>query len=389
MNKKAKLWTRDYILVLFSCICVQFCNYLLSVVTVYSKQLTGSNSMVGIVSASFTVSALLMRSVAGRTIEKIGSKKALLLGAVLTFLASLIYMMSDNIGTLIIGKIVHGIGFGFSITAGTTMVTEIVPAERLLEGISFSSLSSTLGSALGPTLALTIVGRDYSRFSLLFQAESLLALFTIIISNFIHYQYIQQTKQQKITHRSPWGHNHLLLGLSCVVLFVSIIQSSGNTFFTLYLIEKGSEPVSLFFIINAAFNLLSRFFSQKLHVYLGQTKLLVLFLGAMCASLILLTFDAGNWLTYVTGAIYGFSSGIIYPLLNYAIICNAPGVSKGNLNAIYYSMLDMGYTGGAILWGMIAEATNYTQVFHCAAAFTAILALCVYVMERSLLLKKQ
>lgn len=63
-------------------------------------------------------------------VRKFGKKKCLYLGLLCSFLATLSYDMFTSIYSLIVARILHGIGFGLSTTFAAALVADVIPAQR-------------------------------------------------------------------------------------------------------------------------------------------------------------------------------------------------------------------------------------------------------------------
>ena len=171
MNTKngSKLWSKYYIITILLSIGINMVSHLLlSTIVIHAKAITGSDIYAGFMTTVFTIAALFVRTFIGKVLDSVGRKKVLIVGMIITSIAALMYGITDNIYIIIISRIIHGIGFGITSTAIATIVTDIIPEERLLEGIGYAGIAATIASALGPTMALSIVGADYSNFKGLF-----------------------------------------------------------------------------------------------------------------------------------------------------------------------------------------------------------------------------
>lgn len=87
-------------------------------------------------------------------VRKFGKKKCLYLGLLCSFLATLSYDMFTSIYSLIVARILHGIGFGLSTTFAAALVADVIPVQRRGEGIGYFGLGSTVAMAVAPALGL-------------------------------------------------------------------------------------------------------------------------------------------------------------------------------------------------------------------------------------------
>lgn len=177
-----KLWTKRYILavtILFGvCLCS---NIVLSVLTIFAKNLTGLDTYAGLMTSVFTIAALSVRFIAGILLDKFNCKRVILGGMILMIIASILFIRCENITSALIYRAIQGVGFGIASTGGSTYVTKICHPTRLLEGVSYAAIANSLTGVIGPSLAYGLIGKDYDRFHLLFIVSTLIAIGTFIL----------------------------------------------------------------------------------------------------------------------------------------------------------------------------------------------------------------
>ncbi|WRK52840.1 hypothetical protein SD457_21850 [Coprobacillaceae bacterium CR2/5/TPMF4] len=88
---------------------------------------------------------------------------------------------------------IHGFGFGISLTCATAISNEYVPSSRLSEGVGFTSSANTIANAIGPTIALEILGEKYTNFFTLFAVLLIISAVIFGLSLFVK----SNTKAQK------------------------------------------------------------------------------------------------------------------------------------------------------------------------------------------------
>lgn len=108
----------------------------------------------------------------------------MILGVVITAFSTIGYIFSNGIILLVIFRVMQGFGFGISSTAIATIVTDVTPPARMLEGIGYSGVGITITTAIGPSMALHIVGRGYNEFNLLFITTFAVSIITILVALF-------------------------------------------------------------------------------------------------------------------------------------------------------------------------------------------------------------
>ena len=156
MQNKAALWTRNFILVSAINFQLVLTFYLLVVVIVgYAvAELGATTAQAGLISGLFIVGTLVGRLLVGKFLERFGRKTTLIVGLTGFLLFSGLYFIHFGVGMLLFVRFMHGFMMGMASTVLGTIIAQILPASRRGEGIGYYSMSSTLGTAIGPFLAI-------------------------------------------------------------------------------------------------------------------------------------------------------------------------------------------------------------------------------------------
>lgn len=177
---KEKLWSGRFITGTLANFTVLVNHYLLMVVmTGYALMKFSAPEPVAAFCASvFVVGALFSRIWSGMTMERVGRKRLLVIGAVGEIVFSALYVVMDLLPEMLVLRFVHGFAFGMCSTALATIVAAIVPASRKGEGIGYFMLSVTLGAAIGPFIGI-FVSNNFG-YDVLFIIAFVSALLTLV-----------------------------------------------------------------------------------------------------------------------------------------------------------------------------------------------------------------
>src|SRR5262249_12314068 len=107
---------------------------------------------VGIAVGALFVGALLLRPYAGRIGDRIGRRQLIVGGAMVVGVAALLYSAASSLGFLIGARLLAGAGEAGVFRGPATMITDLAPAERRGEAISYWSVAVYGGLAFGPAL---------------------------------------------------------------------------------------------------------------------------------------------------------------------------------------------------------------------------------------------
>ena len=363
VEMKERLWTRNFILALVITIGVNLaCNLLLSTISIYAKQITSTDAYAGVMTGAFTLAALFIRIVAGKMLDKIGRRKVLMFGVGITVLSTVAYLLTNNIYTIIFLRVMQGVGFGISSTAIATIVTDVTPESRMLEGIGYSGVGITITTAIGPSIALALVGENYDKFNVLFIVTAAVALFTILLSFKLSYKEVVSKKEEGTCDGEGISISKIIIP-SIVLFIAAVAESTILAFAALYGIELGFSNIGLFFTINAMGILASRLFINQIVNKLGTNVVVSSGVLIFAASI----FGIAVTKTYIMLIIMGFLCGVmvgsLLPIVNLLILDSASKSSRGMANAIYYALIDGGYGIGSIMWGQVVVACGYRWIY--------------------------
>ena len=363
MEMKERLWTRNFILALVITIGVNLaCNLLLSTISIYAKQITSTDAYAGVMTGAFTLAALFIRIVAGKMLDKIGRRKVLMFGVGITVLSTVAYLLTNNIYIIIFLRVMQGVGFGISSTAIATIVTDVTPESRMLEGIGYSGVGITITTAIGPSIALALVGENYDKFNVLFIVTAAVALFTILLSFKLSYKEVVSKKEEGTCDGEGISISKIIIP-SIVLFIAAVAESTILAFAALYGIELGFSNIGLFFTINAMGILASRLFINQIVNKLGTNVVVSSGVLIFAASI----FGIAVTKTYIMLIIMGFLCGVmvgsLLPIVNLLILDSASKSSRGMANAIDYALIDGGYGIGSIMWGQVVVACGYRWIY--------------------------
>lgn len=371
-----KIWTRDFVFICLANFFV-FLGFQMTMPTIplFVKELGGSDQLVGMVVGIFTFSALLFRPFAGHMLESKGRGFVYMLGLLIFVLSIGAYGLIASILLLFIIRVIQGIGWGFSTTAGGTIATDVIPPRRRGEGMGYFGLSGNIALAFGPALGLSLVGTI--SFSQLFFICAVLGLIAFILSSRIHYKKVDQSSNKSTTVKFDIFEKTAIQP-SVLLFFITVTFGGIATFLPLHAIEKNVEGIQLYFLVYAIFLMISRTFAGKIydkrgHLYVFVPGTLLVF-GAM----LLLAWLPSTTVLLIGAALYGLGFGSVQPALQAWSVENADNNRKGMANATFFSFFDLGIGVGAIVFGQFAYYLGYASIYLTSAG-SVLISILVYI----------
>lgn len=368
-----ELWSRDFILLFGSALLTWISFYfLLPTLPIYiTRHLGGSPAQVGLIGSLLTVTAIVARPLAGYALDRWGRRWILLAFLVMFSLASFSYNLAQSLLALAAIRVLHGIPFGAVTTAASTVASDLVPAARRGEGMGLFGLAGTLAMAVGPALALSVMGGG--QFTRLFLVAGLISLCALVIAWWVRYPDVHNPNasfslSSLVERRVGW--------LALATLFTYVGYGGILTFITLYAAQLGITSAGLFFTVYALGLVLSRAVSGRIFDQQGPRLVVGAGMGFLFLSYVIL----GLWQAepgYLLAALaLGLGFGAVTPSLFAMTINMVTPERRGAANATVFSGIDVGIGMGSNLWGVVAQATgSYATMYLAAGLSVAIPAL--------------
>lgn len=357
------LWTRDYWLVWLTSLFVASSFFiLLSTMPAFAVQVLGADTaQVGLVLGIYSISAVVVRPVAGYALDSLG-RRAVYIGALASFaLLLLSYSLVHSVGLLLVVRLLHGASWGFNTTSGGTVVADVVPARRRGEGIGYYGLTMTLGMALGPWLGSMLVAGG--RFRVSFLVTGALGLLAVAAAWCVRYPRVPLAPRSL-----SWSvvFERRVVPVAVTGMLVAFALGSVFTFISLYAMEIG-VAYSLFFLAYAVGMGCSRPWAGRQVDRQGPMPVLTGGLLASACGLTLLALSRGTGTFLVAAALMGLGFGSVQPTALTMVANLVPPHQRGVATATFFSALDVGVGVGSILLGWVASVTSLRAMYAMVA----------------------
>lgn len=385
----SSIWTADFIKLTIVTTLLRICTQVhITSMPLFFLHLGGSHALAGLSMTFFTLAALLTRPLIGITLDTYGRKPILLWGVVVYTITTMLYGFVAFIPALIFLRIMHGISFSASSTATSTMATDILPENKMTQGISYFGLFGTLAVAIAPSATLYLL--EVSDYTVLYYLTGVVSLIALLISVRIETENRDRKEVAAYTPRPPSkqhspdaaGHwNKLVepraIPPSVVVLFVSLATSTVMVFLPSFAIGKGINHIGVVFAVQAAALALSRFIVGPWTVKMGPRFVMSVNLLALGIALAGISFASTLWELVICAVLFGFANGCLIPQLNAMAVTNTDQANRGKANATFYIALDFGIGAGAAGWGLLSDFLEMRWIFL-LASFIMIFALSAF-----------
>jgi MFS family permease len=387
MNKK-RVFTLDFLLVFIAGGLIRICYQMQNTVTpLYADSLGYSAAFIGLLTTVSTVASLILRPFLGGLLDRYSRKWIALIGTVLFAVATLFNGYAAALAMLIAVKAFQGLGFSAHTTAVNTMATDVLPEERLSEGIGYMGLTGSVSLAVAPALALSLVGEGRYRSAYM----TAFAIGALAVLALVLFRGKPKTAAGSPPPQAAKGiaryFEPAAFKPSAVMLLLGLCAAAPSTFLAISALGRGfgTNQISLYFTINAVALAVARLFGPRISRILTERKAFLAATVLDAAAFLLVAFAVSPWLLWLGAALYGLGYGTIYPLLNAAAITSAPPHRRGTAMATFLTAMDVGVGLGASFWGLLVDWIGMGVVFPLSAVFSGM----AYLLYRWLMKNKK
>jgi MFS family permease len=370
-----KLWTRDFVLVGLSALLLLMSQtFLLVTLPLYAVQRLGaSDEQVGLLPGLVTVTALLARPLAGYAVDRWGRRGFQIISLLGVAVFAMGYGFVPTFAILAMNRLLYGFAYGVASTASVTVVTDLIPPQRRGEGIGYFGVAQTLGMAVGPAVALLVLGSG--QFTRLFVAGGALVLVSVLL--------LLPVRQSRPVNRQAGAcptefFESSLAPIALVVAGTMIGYGSLTSFVTLYAVQLGMSNPGLFFTAQSAGTVLARVGTGAIYDRQGPKSVVGAGLSLLLVSYLGLALWRSPLGFYVSAFGTGLGVSAAIPALQAMAISSVPGERRGAANATYLASVDVGIAVGAYLLGVVAQRSGSLATMYQVSAATVLIPLALF-----------
>ena len=363
-----RLWNANYTKVWVANFMIFFSFMLLTpLLPIYlSEQFAANKDTIGLVLFGYAVMALVARLFSGYMVDSFPRKTVLLLSFAVFTLFFVGYVAAGTLVLFAVVRTVHGMPFGITTVANSTVAIDVLPSSRRTEGIGLYGLSNNLASAISPMVAIWIYTETHN-FDIIFWMATAVAAIGLLIDSTVKTRPRERVKdKQKVS----LDRFFLVKGTGAALTMVCFAFSYGvmSTYVAIY----GKETLGIeggsgtFFLLLSVGLILSRLQGNKA---LRQRRITYNASIGVCVSLCgyLLFAAVPNEIGYYGAAlIIGLGNGHMYPAYQNMFVDLAPHTQRGTANSSILVSWDVGVGMGILLGGVLTENYGYGMAFWMA-----------------------
>jgi MFS family permease len=320
---------------------------------------------VGLAVGAFSVSTLVLRPLAGRWTDRHGRRPLLIGGASLFAVLVMGHLLVTDLAALVVLRLLLGMAEALYFVAGFAALADLAPPGRAGEALSYNSLALYLGIATGPMIAQALLG--LGGFPLVWGGAALLLVVAALLV-----ARVPETLEPAAAPVPPAPLIHPAALLPGLGLFTGIAAVSGFlAFASLHASRLGldlwSTVLGLFGIVVVA----CRLVFAKLPDRVPPLRLATAALMASAVGLVIAGAVPAAWGLLVGVTVLAVGSAFLTPAVFAAIFSHVPPSQRGSAAGTASVFIDLGFSGGPVIVGLVAAASTIPAAFLAAAALPA------------------
>lgn len=364
MEKNKKIWNRRFILLFITNLLVLAAFYAsIPIIPIYCQEIGITGSRVGIVLTAMSVATILFRPIAGYLLDNFNRYWVYLLFLALFCLSFPAFIALPFFGALIVVRLYMGAVYSVCGSATMTLAGDVLPPQKITEGISRFAFTVSIGMAVGPYVGLQVQNHLSSE-------ASFLTIFGITVAALIcvsccRIRYPKVERKKFSIRDSIYGP---ALPFMFNMMFLMIPYGAVIAYSSIFAQEKNlTSYLPYFYITLVAGMLVSKLSTQK-WIDAGKHRILV-YVSLVILILTMVSYlfmDTGIHLL-LAGFFFGLGYGILQPLFQSFVTGSTPAPKRGVANATYMLSYDIGIGIGSLLMGCLQETIGLPVGFALTA----------------------
>jgi MFS family permease len=352
--KNEKLFSRDFVLTSLSTFTLFASFYfLLITLPIYIEKIGGTESEIGLIIGVFTISAVVLRPFIGQEVDRRGRKIILISGILVFLISMLLYDYTKSVTSLLLLRVLHGIGWGAATTAATTLIADIAPPNRRGEAMGVFGMASNVAMAIGPALSIILL-QAYD-FSILFSISAGISLVSLLLALPISETMVKHPKTPLFSREALFP--------STLMFIISLTYGSIVSFLSLFALKQGIANPGVFFSVFAVTLILVRALAGKLSDIKGRK--FVIIPGMVLISTGLWILSTASFLESFLAAalLYGLGFGLVHPSLMAFLVDRVSETGRGAAMGTFTASFDLGIGTGSILLGLVLQYYGFQVMY--------------------------
>ena len=329
----------------------------------------GNQGDIGVVMGIFALASAISRPWVAEMIDRIGRKRSYTLGSILMLASPFLYLgIQDPLGSaylpFLLLRALHGVGLAICFTSVFTFMADILPQDRLNEGIGMFGISGLIGIAIGPILAEIML--EHFGFAGLFIVAGILSGISLIIHQPLKESAPTGEEESDLTTFFGLFRREKFIVVGLISLLFGVGLAGSGNFVAPLAEERNLGFISVYFFCYSGGAITIRFVNGWLSGKFGENRILPCSIVLYMAGLLLLPLAYNQEVLCVAGILSGIGHGLLFPLLNTMAVRDESASIRGKATGIFTGGIDSGIFAGSMILGYIGDWFGLNVLFLCA-----------------------
>jgi MFS family permease len=327
---------------------------------VYLHEEAGASTFVtGLLIGLSSGFALPGRLVAGKTADRYGRRITLLVGMGFCAAAGVLYMPVFGLTVMAFGRMLHGLGEGFFVTATVAWVVDIAPANRRAQAVGLLSSGMWGGLSVGPAIG-QLLG-SMQRVALLLTVSSIVVIAIVVVMG-----------EDAVPDRdepSPWFPRPVLT--PGILLGLGNVAYAAMAGFLILLLQHRGQGTSWAFSLFALAVLFGRVALGSLPDRQGPRRTLLAGYACLAIGLLAIATSSNRVVDLGASLLVGLGYSLPWPALALVVVGRVRASERAAALAAINAFYDVFVAGSSALAGAAAERWGFAAPFWLALASIA------------------
>ncbi|MFK3799668.1 MULTISPECIES: MFS transporter [unclassified Pseudomonas] len=355
---------------------------------IYQQRLGFDASWLTIIFSIYAAGVIAALLAVGSWSDQVGRRPMLLAGLFMGAVSAAIFLLSDSIGGLLLGRLFSGFSAGIMTGTATVAVIELAP-KNWKNATLMATAANMLGLGIGPLLAGFTSQHLQDPLHLIFYVHLALLLLAAVGVAVIR-ETVQRPPQLKLAIQKPSVPASVrgvfisasiagLAGFSVAGLFTSMVPSVMMHIMQVHGGVLIGAVIGLFFVASIIGQALLQWLPKGSHMTLGCVGLIA---GMICLCLSIAT--AQLLLLVGAGLLAGIGQGMILRAGMGAVTASSPPHQKAAVTSAFFVVLYISISVPVVAVGFSVRAFGLPHVGEFFASLVAVVALLAMVsMKRA------
>jgi predicted MFS family arabinose efflux permease len=339
-------------------------DMLLPTLSLYLDSKGCSKEEIGLIFASFAASSVLSRLMTTRLSRWLGATRVLRCGLAICFLGSLTFFVFPHRFFYALARVLHGAGVGLTSTLMVSMAAQVIPPQRLGEGLGYLGLGATVALAVGP-----LAGIDLAQslgYKVMFTSVAMCSVAAGLMSLLL--PFIRLSSDQA---PDPPGLKSFIetraLRPACLIFLMGAASCSVSAYLAIYCQELGLGNAAAFFVVSTVGTVSARVCSGRVYDRYGAGAVIPPAVVILVLSILTLVLFPSPVPMTIASVFYGLGFGSIFPAVQALTLSSVPPERRTAASAVFYVCFDLGIGLGTLFLGLLAGRLQTFKVVYIAA----------------------